>query len=160
MVTIAVFAILLAVAVPSFRDAALRSNIRSVANELAASSYLARSEAIKRNAVVRLCASVTDTTTACDSTGASWSKGWFILAILPDATTQVIQRHGALTYGYSVIPSGGLMRLDYQSTGFGSTAATLKVCRSEPEPGREERVVTIEVSGKAYVAKTTTGTCS
>jgi prepilin-type N-terminal cleavage/methylation domain-containing protein len=54
MIAIAVFAILLAIAVPSFRDASLAARLGSIANNMVASVQLARSEAIKRNAVVRL----------------------------------------------------------------------------------------------------------
>jgi type IV fimbrial biogenesis protein FimT len=68
MLAIAIFAILLAIAVPSFRDASLGSRLSSIANNMIASAQLARSEAIKRNAVITLCASSNGT-----RAGSSWT---------------------------------------------------------------------------------------
>lgn len=150
MVTIAVAAILAALAVPSFRDAALGSQLRAVSNDLAASSYAARSEAIKRNAVVRLCSSSNGTT--CD--GSDWKNGWIILA-----SDRVVQHTQAVPRGFTVLSAGDIKEIRYQPTGFGATAATLTVCRSEPA-GREERVVGIEATGKAAIRTTTAGACA
>lgn len=150
MVTISVAAILLAIAVPSFANIAAISQLRSVSTELSAHSYLARSEAIKRNTAVRLCASASGT--ACEDV--SWVQGWVVLA-----GADVIARHSALPSGYSLEAGGGLKQITYQSTGFGATGATFTACRSSPA-APEERIVTIESSGKAYVRRTTTGTCA
>ena len=64
MVTIAVMAMLLMIAVPSFRNASLSSQLRSAANDFIASSNLARSEAIKRGSAVTLCVSADGSTCA------------------------------------------------------------------------------------------------
>jgi prepilin-type N-terminal cleavage/methylation domain-containing protein len=56
MVAIMVLAILLGLAVPSFRDASLGSRLAGYANDMVASSQLARSEAVKRNRLVVICA--------------------------------------------------------------------------------------------------------
>ena len=159
MVALAVFAILVAIAVPSFKDATLRTNIKSVANELQASSYLARSEAIKRNGVVQLCSSTDGET--CD--GTAWKNGWIVFFDHPDPAEPdvVVQRRGAVPHGIEVSDTtGGLTDLDYQPTGFGATVASFKVCRKLPEVGREERRVVVDASGKAYVQKTKEGTCT
>ena len=52
MVAITVLALLLVLAAPSFTNASLPSKLRSVANSLVGAAQLARSEAIKRDAVV------------------------------------------------------------------------------------------------------------
>lgn len=54
MVTIAVAAVLLAVAVPSFRHLIISNRLTTAANDVITSVTLARSEAIKRNANVDL----------------------------------------------------------------------------------------------------------
>src|SRR5688572_9547660 len=87
MIVISLIAILMAIAVPSFRDASLSSQLRSTANELVAGAMLARSEAIKRNAIVTMC--VSSSGTAC--TGGSWEQGW----IVTDGVTVIQRQHAA-----------------------------------------------------------------
>jgi len=149
MITITVLGILLAVAVPSFTDAVLGSKLRSYANNFLASVYLARGEAIKRNSVVNLCASSNGTSCTGD-----WEQGWIVLT-----GTTVIQRQSALSSGMKMTESGGVSSINFQPTGVGVTPATLTVCRATPSVGGQERVISISATGRASVAKTTTGSC-
>jgi type IV fimbrial biogenesis protein FimT len=150
MVTISVMAILLAIGVPYFGDATLGSKLSSYANNLAASAYLARSEAIKRNVPVTLCASSDGTNCV-----GGWEQGWIVLA---GAT--VVQRQQALSTGLKV--TGAPASLIFQPSGVGATnaPATLTVCRATPTVGGIERVVTITASGRPSVTRTTAGVCS
>jgi type IV fimbrial biogenesis protein FimT len=75
MVTISVVAILATIAVPSYNEAMLSSKLNTLANNFVASAQLARSEAIKRNATVALCAS----SDGISCTG-DWKDGWIVLA--------------------------------------------------------------------------------
>lgn len=147
MVAIAVMAILLLVALPSFQTTMLSVKLRSYSNELVASIYLARSEAIKSNSTVTLCASSTGT--SCDG---EWNQGWIILN-----NNNVIQSHGALSSGFKI--SSDQSKIVFKSTGIGATQTTLTVCRAEPKAGDQERVVTISATGKPTVARTTKGSC-
>jgi type IV fimbrial biogenesis protein FimT len=149
MVTIAVMAILLAIAVPSFTDVTLGSKLSSYANNLAASAYLARGEAIKRNAAVTLCAG-----TSCPGAG-GWEQGWIVQA----ADGTVIQRQQALSTGLKFTEAGGATSLIFQPSGVGATSASLKVCRATPTLGGIERVVSITATGRPSVTRTTTGLC-
>lgn len=149
MVTIAVLAILLAISIPSLTDSTLGSKLRSQANDLAAGALLARSEAIKRNQSVTLCASSNGST----CTGA-WINGWIVRAT--DGT--VIHAHGEAENGFLI--NGTVTSIQFQPTGAGATTATLTVCRSSPSVGSQERVVTISATGRPSVAKTTAGSCS
>jgi type IV fimbrial biogenesis protein FimT len=159
LVTISVMAILLAIGVPYFGNATLGSKLSSYANNLVAGAYIARSEAIKRNAPVTLCASSNGT--SC--TGA-WEQGWIVL--LADGAT-VVQRQQALTTGLKVTETlSGATSLVFQPSGVGLTTtagvptnASLTVCRATPM-GSMERVVSISTTGRASVAKTATGVCS
>lgn len=152
MVTIAVLAILLAIAVPSFNDATLGSKLGSYANNLVASAHLARSEAIKRNSAVRLC--VSSNGTSCATGG--WEQGWIVLT----ADGTVVQRQQALPAGLKVNRAGGADSLAFQPSGVSNLAqATFTVCRSAPAVGKQERVVTITASGRPSVAKTTAASC-
>jgi type IV fimbrial biogenesis protein FimT len=152
MIAIAVFAILLAIAVPSFRDASLGARLSSIANNMVASVQLARSEAIKRNAAITLCASSDGST--CDD-DVDWDTGW---VVRDDGAGTVIQVQQSLPAGWKLTQSGGTSQLSFQPIGVGATAATFTACRSNPV-GKQERVVTVTATGMAYVTSTATGTC-
>lgn len=149
MVTLAVAAILLGIAVPSLGDATLGGKLAASANDLVAGVAMGRSEAIKRNAVTSLC--VSSNGTSCGSGG--WEQGWIVIS-----GSTVIQKHPAAPTGFKVTSS--VAKVDFQPTGVGNTQATITVCRSAPSAGYQERVVNVSATGRAYVSKTTTGTCS
>ncbi|TFW09375.1 prepilin-type N-terminal cleavage/methylation domain-containing protein [Oxalobacteraceae bacterium OM1] len=154
VVTMAIMAILLAVAVPSFKDATLSTSLGGYANSLVASSFLARSEAIKRNATVKMCVSTDGQ--QCATGG--WEQGWIVA--YTDGTTNtttVLQRQAAATSGFHI--NGDVSTITFQPTGVGATQATLTVCRATPV-GPHERVVTVSATGRASIAKTTTGSCA
>jgi type IV fimbrial biogenesis protein FimT len=151
MVSLAVLAILLTLAVPSFTNATLGARLSAYANDLLASTQLARSEAIKRNAPVTLCASSDGTTCA---TSGNWRVGWIVR--LADGT--VLQRQQALPAEFRVT-QGTFGAITFPATVIGVTPATFTVCRASPV-GRQERVVTVTASGSASVRTTETGSCS
>jgi type IV fimbrial biogenesis protein FimT len=152
MVAIMVLGILLGVAVPSFRDAALSSRLTAYANDLVASAQIARSEAIKRNAPVTLCASAVGA--ACDE-GGGWEVGWIVLT----ADGDVLQRREPLSDDFRFTETtDGLTEIIFPATVVGVTPASFTVCRGSPV-GKQERVVTISVSGNASVTRTTDGDC-
>lgn len=151
MVALAIMAIILSIAVPSYNEMKLSMGLRANANNLIVSIQLARSEAIKSNATVRLCAS--NNGTSCAGT---WSDGWVVL----NAANAVIQRQQAITTGYTLTEANGLTTLNFRPTGIGATQASLTLCRKTPSVGTQERVIAVSVTGKPSVKKTTTGTCS
>ena len=148
MTAIAVMGILLSIAFPSFESMLLSGRLRSYANELVASAYLARSEAIKTNSVVRLCASSSGT--GCDG---DWAEGWVVLR----SDDAVVQSHGALANGYKI--NAGANTLSFKPTGIGATQTTLTICKAAPSAGKQERIVTISATGRPSVSKTTAGAC-
>lgn len=76
MVTIAVAAILLAVAVPGFRNLIVSNRLTATTNAFVAALNLARIEAIKRNARVTLCKTADPNATAPNcAASASWNQG-------------------------------------------------------------------------------------
>jgi len=148
MIVIAILAIFASIAVPSFNDAILSGKLRAYANDMVASTHLARSEALKRNAVVRLCASSNGTSCSGD-----WKDGWIVLS----STDAVIQTQQGVDANYKI--TGNVNTLSFQPTGVGSTQATLTICRETPQAGSQERVVTISATGRASVTRTSTGSC-
>ena len=75
MMAIAIAAILLAVAAPSFQQALNGNRLGSAANELASAINLARAEAVRQNRRAVLCRSTDDS--ACDGTASRW-PGWIV----------------------------------------------------------------------------------
>lgn len=148
MVALIVLSTVLLIALPSFQSAMLSVKLRSYSNELVASVYLARSEAIKSNSAVTLCASSSGT--GCDG---EWNQGWVIM----NNNNNVIHSHAALAAGFKINASDS--KILFQPTGIGATQTALTVCRAEPTPGEQERIVTISATGKPSVEKTATGSC-
>jgi type IV fimbrial biogenesis protein FimT len=79
MIVVAIVGILAAIGAPSFQDMLNQTRASGLANELAASLNLARSEAIKRGTQVSVCKSgnITAASPTC-STAANWQNGWLV----------------------------------------------------------------------------------
>ena len=153
LVTITVAAVLLAFAAPSFQNASLSSKLSDNANRLVASAAMARSEAIKRNSPVTLCASAD--AGSCAVTG-SWEQGWIVLS-----GTTVVRHEPPAPSGFKIIEASAIRTISFQPTGVGSTQATFIVCRATPTPGTQEREVTVSATGRASIRRpATAGSCS
>lgn len=74
MVTIAVLAIILGFAIPSFTDQIRNNRSLAYGEEFVTALNFARSEAIKRGGVVSICPS-NDDADGCDN---DWSNGWLV----------------------------------------------------------------------------------
>jgi type IV fimbrial biogenesis protein FimT len=146
MITLALLAILIALAAPSFNDASLSGKLGSFASQLVASTQIARSEAVKRNQTVRMCAS--EDGDACATSG-GWEQGWII--VLDDDT--VIDYQQALPDEFRIDQAGGLAEIDFPAGVVGATTATFTICRATPV-GTQNRVVTLTATGNARVTTT------
>ncbi len=152
LVVMLIFGLLTAMALPAYDSLMLGSRLGSFANAMNAAATLARSEAIKRNATVTLCASADGAT--CAGSG-GWEQGWII-----SAAGSVIQRQQALPAGIRATdPLAGSTSLDFLPTGAGTSQAALKFCRFTPEAGSQERLVTVTATGRSYVSTTRLGSC-
>lgn len=165
MVTLTILGVLAAVALPSFNEAFLSNRLASFANTFVASAQLARSEAIKRNASVKMCRSAGGT--SCATTG-GWQQGWIVFSdngaganaandtIDSDETRILYQQ--ALSTEYSF--TGNNYSIAFQPSGLVANGATLTLCRLTPSPGSQERSIVVSTTGRASVSKTTTGICT
>jgi type IV fimbrial biogenesis protein FimT len=151
MFTIFIMAVLAMLAVPSFRDASLGSRLAATANSLHGSIQIARSEAIKANAPITLCASSDGL--ACADAG-DWDQGWIVL----NGEGAVLHSEPAQRNSFRVIENGGQLSLTFQPIGIGATAANFTVCREDPV-GNQEREVTVTATGSAHVATKEDGVC-
>lgn len=154
MVVIAIAAILLAIGVPAYNDVVLSSKLSSYANDLVSSATQARSEALKRNTTVQLCAS----SDGANCGGGGWEQGWILLFTDKGGNKTVILRQGAAASGFKI--TGTVNAITFQSTGLASTAAAFTVCRATPTVGNQERVVSVKSTGRVTTSKTSNASCS
>ncbi|RDH45524.1 GspH/FimT family pseudopilin [Zooshikella ganghwensis] len=96
MITIVILAILVAIAVPSFDTIIRNYRLQNEVNRIVGSLSLARSEAIKRNAVVRIARSDTN-----------WNQGWTIYIDNTDDALTTYQGPAGLTELQFYEASGG-----------------------------------------------------
>lgn len=77
IIAIALLAILLGTALPSFLTSLQNNRMAANSNNLLTAMQLARSEALKRKRPVSVCAS--DTSAGTPTCGNDWSQGWMVL---------------------------------------------------------------------------------
>jgi len=160
MVTIAIVAIMLVVAAPSFRNFIRNSELTSLTNKLLAAINAARSEAMKygQNALV-----------IPANGGNDWSQGWIVFVDSNrnnayDETTDVtIQKQGALPSYFSVTGTGNAnlsnSYIMFGSSGFaksygaapGVPNLTLKISRTDVSSENEKRYIVVARTGRARV---------
>jgi type IV fimbrial biogenesis protein FimT len=98
MVAVTIISLLTGLAVPSFQRIILSNRVAGAANLLITAIHQGRSEALKRNTIVRLCAldgNETETTCAAPDT-TDWSNGWIVF-LDPDADGQPTAAGDVLT---------------------------------------------------------------
>lgn len=174
MVVIAIMAILLGIAVPSFQGMMVSNRITSHANELIASLQIARSEAIRNNARAVMCAS-TDASTCTG--GPAWTGGWIVF-IDADRNgnrngAEVILRSGTLRANTTVVGSPAIGagadngRVTFRSDGLAhdNTGALLTarigVCVPTTITGFENaRQVTIGSGSRLAITRLNVPTCA
>lgn len=135
MVVIAIAAIMLGLAIPSFKEFIASQRVKSASYELSTSLLIARSEAIKRNADV----------TISPATANTWSAGWTVSA--PGGVQ--IQTQPALE---SITVTTALPTVTFKSTGRPTAGGTFEVTSNG-----KTRCVKLDLAGSAG---STNGACS
>jgi type IV fimbrial biogenesis protein FimT len=138
MVTVAIAAILMSVAVPAFRGLIAGSRASTAANEILASLIIARSEAVKRGITV-----------VVQAEGNDWTDGWEVSAsTVPDPT--VLSTNAGLD-GDITIDDGAdnhVTQINFAPDGTANTGAVT----IESTTSGACRRVEILGSGKALIA--------
>ena len=139
MVTLAVLAVLMAVAVPSFNTISLSQRIKTASFDIVASLSYARSEAVKQNGSVTIAPS-----------GGNWANGWTISA--PDGSTL---RTAAALQNLTV--SGPASMVYGRSGRIVSGTGDIEVASSVVISGVTARCITVDVTG---LPRARQGNCS
>lgn len=153
MVTIAVLAILLSIAIPSFQNMVLNNRIAAQANQVITAFNYARSEAVKRAAPATVCS--TNDGAACAGSK-NWSTGWMVFADANgngtvDAGDTVLRVWPALG-GSNTLNAGTNLRITFTATGVATGFGdTFRLC--DKRGAAEARSVDINVMGRSFVKK-------
>lgn len=149
MVVVALLAILLALAGPSWTQLRTSTAIRSMVNDYTSSLYLARSEAVQFNTPVTVCPS--DNGQNCTDT--ELENGWIVHLGLPADVNPVIRQ--------DVLPRG-FLRSQFSTPGrtitflpngqpLGLPLFTVRICPTTPDFDAISRNVVINQTGRVRI---------
>jgi len=154
MVTLAVVAVVAGLALPSFREMLLSSNVTATTNQLVADLNLARAEAVRRGSTVKVSCKVV----GC---GSDWSKGWSV----SDAEAHSLSNSPGVDVlsGYKVSANSSLGSVAVDHIGFSSLGSLaggesefdLYVCRPDAN-GRKSVRIKVSSAGVVKAFKDTT----
>lgn len=136
MITVAVAAILLLIAIPSFQHAISNSNLTGTHNDLLATLRYARTEAISRGQDVRLA-----------PIGGAWNNGWQVL----DSSDAVLREHNAVEarYAITLVPAG---TLTFEAQGTITQRVCFTIQDTHTSANTDPRIITMLPSGSTYAA--------
>ncbi len=145
MVTLAVAAIMMTMAVPSFTAMTKNNRLTTQTNQLVTALNLARSEAINRRATINVVA------TDASSSGNEWGKGWSVV-INGGATLKIFQ---SLEGDSTLDSTNSIATIQYQASGRANVTDTFTMC--DDRSGETGRQISILTTGRVT---TTPVTCS
>jgi type IV fimbrial biogenesis protein FimT len=145
IVTVAIVAVLAALAGPSFREYIAAQRIKNASFDLMSALAFTRSEALKRNANIHLCAGGTD-----------WASGWTIRIGAADCSGTALRTQNPFT-GLALTNSATLATLTYGNDGRPAATTAFNIALPSPISGVNPRCVTIDLSG---TARSNVGACS
>ena len=166
IVTLAVFSILVAIAAPSFNAFTDSSRRASEVNNFSGTLAYARSEAIKRNSNVSVCAR-TSTVGAetCSAVANDWKYGWMVFddtdvdGVL-DADETLLRLFGPISNGSTITETTGNttgtykaeLAITFRGSGFITVAnAEFKYC-GPGNKARNARAIIISKTGRARLS--------
>ncbi|MCU0920205.1 MAG: GspH/FimT family pseudopilin [Burkholderiaceae bacterium] len=174
MITIAVAAVLVSLATPSFQDLLQRNRATGITNEFHAALAQARGLAIANNTCATLCTAAVSATGApvCSAPGSNgYQSGWIIFtnpacdAAQTDPTLAgavLRQARSGRVDGFSIVASGAtLQRLMFDPRGISTAAADGLFQVSAPNDSGNvyARTICLDAAGRATVRRYTT-TCA
>ncbi len=152
MIVIAIAAILLTVAAPSFKGLIIRSNIETLQDQFALSVITARTEAASRGVDVRLCPSPAPATGECKE--ADWAtEGWVAFYVdSKDKVHVIAEFKNKAGYPLGVFEAGTTTKVSeitFNSQGYNAERKrfTFVVCDKPVDPTYAKGVM-VELSGR------------
>ncbi|MFZ6767718.1 GspH/FimT family pseudopilin [Undibacterium sp. Di26W] len=158
MVTIVIFAVLSAIAVPGLKAFIIGARMRTQSSDVIGAINLARSEAVKRNSGVTICRSANGTT--CQAAGSNWAAGWIVFADpnydgVVNSGETVIRAYPALSGNTTAVGSGGSAQ-NLVFTGLGRplptfTGGKITMCPPSGDDQSNCRTVCVNSQGRPRV---------
>jgi type IV fimbrial biogenesis protein FimT len=145
LVTLVVIGILVGLAAPSVSQLMRSNRLTAITNDLIADLSLARSEAIKRNVLVGLCATAGS---ACTDTTSWESTGWLVMADDNNDGTldTLVKAHDSSLSGFRVTTPTNRIVFSRLGT-LSSNDGDVVVCNSGT--GQNRRLLKLEKTGRA-----------
>ena len=150
MITIAIAAILLTIAIPGLQGFVNENRMTTLTNELVTDLMVAKTEAVRRGVAVSLCIrnAAGDN---CNAVG-SWENGWIAFTDAAplgsvDAGT-ILKVHNPLPTGVTITSSNAVVT--YRPSGNIGAPGTFTLCR----PGFFGRSLSVSSTGRTNTAKT------
>jgi type IV fimbrial biogenesis protein FimT len=171
VIVVAIAGLLASLAAPSMRAYMLNGRITTVSNDMLRAYQVARTEAIKRQQDVVLCATTTPTSASATCSGGTFATGWIIFEDTNQNGTRdapaesVVLAHEAIHPTISInMDSGGLYGYDrsgFPAPGLAATASTvIDICDSRGNQtngtNSTARAFFIASTGRARIGKTVT----
>jgi type IV fimbrial biogenesis protein FimT len=155
--TVAIAALVLALAVPNFRNFVLNNRAAEEANALIGALAMARSEAVTRGIPVSVCSSTDNVSCADDP---DWSTGWIVFtdANAPLGSVDAGAQPDTVLRALPPLRDGSVLAADanfvsYGANGFLTTAAGVDFDLEIAEcTGNHNRAISINLQGRAAVA--------
>lgn len=159
VIAIAMLGIIMAIAMPFFTSIIQNNYSVSMSNNLTTSLLFARSEAVKRNSPVSLCATADSTFTSC---GSQWVLGWIIFTDangngVLNSADRILRIERLAGENASITPSPNINVVTYNNVGFpmpSSANVTFQIygvgCR-----GDYIRNINISITGRVTTASAT-----
>ena len=138
LVVVTISAIMVGLAVPSFKNFMASQRVKSAASEIATTLLLSRSEAVKRNVTVNITPS-----------GGNWASGWTAVDTAATPTTLVTQN------AFNGVTITGPATVAYQPNGRIGASSQFTVTSSAV--ASTQRCVKIDLTG---IPSTSSGACS
>jgi len=155
--TMAIGGLVLALAIPNFRDFVQNNRAAEEANALVGALALARSEAVSRGVPVSVCAS-DDNETCADAV--DWSTGWIVFtdANAPLGTVDDAAEPDTVLRALPALRAGSELTADatfvsYAASGFLASGAEVSFDLEIPYcTGNHNRTITVNLQGRGAVA--------
>ena len=162
MTSLAIGSILLTVAVPAMQDFIIRNRMSTEVNTFVASLYLARSEAVKRLRIAKVC----PTTDYINCTGdTDWEPGWMVFSDdnnndhIDAGTDVLVQQNPALPSRFKITGDPSRPEAQFQSNGqAGGSNNTFVFC--DTGNVAYTRKVYLSNEGRVRVEKLSTTGCA
>jgi type IV fimbrial biogenesis protein FimT len=164
MVVVALVAVMLTIAIPSFRNLTQRNRVSGEINLMIGDLEFARAEALQRGVPVSICPSSNGT--ACLGTN-TWQSGWIVFSDLngsgavDNASDVVLRIRAPWTSGDTFVASPSVTSIVFggQGMALNFTATTMPI-HTTPANARATQCLYLNLVGHQTVQSVGTGSCA